>query len=110
MIRSSRVVRAAAAMGRSSTKRCCPRHLLAVLVAILLTGCGATGGGGASPDRSATLVLDGPWAGVHAGIASAIARGYDKAEGVTLHVRRGPAGPRALTDGRADFAVLDLNQ
>lgn len=82
---------------------------MACLVTILLAGCG-TGGGGAAPDSDARLVLDGPWAGVDAGIASAIARGYDQAEGVTLHVRRGPVDPRALTDGRADFQVLDLNQ
>jgi ABC-type nitrate/sulfonate/bicarbonate transport system substrate-binding protein len=55
-------------------------------------------------------MLDGPRAGVHAGIASALARGYDDAEGVHLRILGGRATPRTLTSGRADFAVLDLNE
>src|SRR5689334_6300006 len=109
MTSSSRVVIAAAAMVRgSSPRRPRLRHLATALACFAMAGCGTTGGG-AAPDSDATLVLDGPWAGVDAGIASATARGYDEAEGVHLRVREGPVSPRALTDGRADFAVLDLN-
>ena len=80
-----------------------------MLFATLLAGCGATGGAD-RPEQGATIMLDGPRSGVHAGIASAIARGYDEAEGVHLRLVRGSATPRTLTTGRADFAVLDLNE
>jgi ABC-type nitrate/sulfonate/bicarbonate transport system substrate-binding protein len=86
--------------------------LLALLaVAGLLAGCGSnstphTGGQGA------TLVLDFTPNAVHTGIYAAIARGYDRAEGVTLHV----VAPTASTDsvkllatGRAPFAILDIH-
>ena len=49
---------------------------------------------------------------VHAGIYAALAQGYDRAQGVDLHV----VAPSASTDsinlletGRADFAILDLH-
>src|SRR4051812_29850671 len=83
-------------------------HFVAAVV-LVLAGCGTTGGGD-RPDLGATIVLDGPRAGVDAGMASAIARGYDEAEGVHLHLRGGPATPRTLTSGAARFAVLDLNE
>src|SRR4051794_24251443 len=109
MTSSSRVVSAAAAMWRSSRSRPRARHLCAILGAILLTGCGATGGDD-RPDAGATIVLDGPRTAVDAGMASAVARGYDEAEGVHLRLRPGPATPRTLTSGAARFAVLDLNE
>jgi ABC-type nitrate/sulfonate/bicarbonate transport system substrate-binding protein len=83
------------------------RHLLGV-AALTLAGCGATTGVD-RPERDATLMLDGPPAAVHAGIASAVARGYDDAEGVRLKLRRAANGARALTTGDADLAVLDLH-
>jgi ABC-type nitrate/sulfonate/bicarbonate transport system substrate-binding protein len=85
------------------------RARTACLAAFALAGCGATGGAD-RPERDATLMLDGPRAGVHAGIASALARGYDDAEGVHLKLLRGSATPSTLTTGRATFAVLDLNE
>jgi ABC-type nitrate/sulfonate/bicarbonate transport system substrate-binding protein len=75
-----------------------------------LAGCGS---GASSPaDQDATLVLDFTPNAIHAGIYSAIARTYDQAEGVHLHV----IAPSASTDsiklletGRADFAILDIH-
>ncbi len=91
---------------------CCKRllTLAAVLVAALLAGCGS--GGNPRPNEDATLVLDFTPNAVHAGIYSALARGYDRDEGVTLHV----VAPSASTDsvkllesGRANFAILDIH-
>jgi len=91
--------------------------VLAVLVA-LLTGALVGGCGGGSPaaprrpTRNATLVLDFTPNAVHAGIYTALARGYATAEGVHLHV----VAPSASTDsiklleaGRANFAILDIH-
>src|SRR4051794_31483617 len=86
-------------------------RLLVAVAALALAGCGATGGGD-RPELDATLLLDAPPAAVHAGTASAVARGYDGAEGVHLERRRATArtaAVTALTNGRADFAVLDLH-
>jgi len=80
-----------------------------VLSGVALTGCGA--GGGPSPP-SASLVLDFTPNAVHAGIYSALARGFDRRNGVRLHV----IVPSASTDsiklleaGRVDFAILDIH-
>src|SRR6476620_4819259 len=105
MTSSSRVLRSLAMAGRSCISA---RTVVMFATVLALAGCGATGGAD-RPEVGATIMLDGPRAGVHAGIASAIARGYDEAEGVQLRLRRGSATPRTLTTGRADFAVLDLN-
>jgi NitT/TauT family transport system substrate-binding protein/putative hydroxymethylpyrimidine transport system substrate-binding protein len=58
------------------------------------------------------VVLDFEPNAVHAGIYEALARGFDTAEGVRLHV----VAPSASTDsiklleaGRADFAILDIH-
>src|SRR4051812_29272965 len=104
MTSSSRVV-LTAAMSVSSSPRL--RTLVAFATTLALAGCGATGGAD-RPEQGATVMLDGPPSGIHAGIYSAIKRGYDEAEGVHLRVLKGRATPRALTTGRADFAVLDL--
>jgi len=87
-----------------------PLTLAAVLVAALLAGCGS--GGNPRPTQDATLVLDFTPNAVHAGIYSALARGYDRDEGVTLHV----VAPSASTDsvkllesGQASFAILDIH-
>jgi putative hydroxymethylpyrimidine transport system substrate-binding protein len=77
----------------------------------LLAGCGSS-----TPDHrpipNATVVLDFTPNAIHAGIYTAIARGFDKAEGVHLHV----VAPSASTDsiklletGRANFAILDIH-
>src|SRR3954451_18506591 len=109
MTSSSRVVSPAAAMWRSSLSRPRARQLCAILGAILLTGCGATGGDD-RPDAAATIVLAGPPTPGDAGMASAVARGYDEAEGVHLRLRPGPATPRTLTSGARRFAGPGLNE
>jgi ABC-type nitrate/sulfonate/bicarbonate transport system substrate-binding protein len=81
--------------------------LLATLAALALAACGANTNG-----RSATLVLDFTPNAIHAGIYAAMARGYDRAQGVHLNV----VAPSASTDsiklletGRAAFAILDIH-
>lgn len=78
-----------------------------LLVAWALAGCGSSAG-----PRSATLILDFTPNAIHAGVYAALARGYDRAAGVRLHV----SAPAASTDsiklleaGRADFAILDIH-
>jgi putative hydroxymethylpyrimidine transport system substrate-binding protein len=76
--------------------------------AVLLLGCG--GSGGRLP--TATLVLDFTPNAVHAGIYSALARGYDRAAGVRLEVQQPSSSTdsvKLLLSGRADFAVLDIH-
>jgi ABC-type nitrate/sulfonate/bicarbonate transport system substrate-binding protein len=93
------------------------RLLAALLVAgVLCAGCGSgshhSGAPTAAEVRDATLVLDFTPNAVHAGIYSALARGYDRAAGVRLHV----IVPSASTDsiklletGRVNFAILDIH-
>ncbi len=86
--------------------------LLGLLCAVLaLGGCG--GSGNAAPAaRDVTLVLDFTPNAIHAGIYSAIARGYDAAAGLHLHVVAPPASTdslKLLESGRADFAILDIH-
>jgi putative hydroxymethylpyrimidine transport system substrate-binding protein len=90
---------------------------LALALALWLGGCGSARSTGSArsprkPDRNATLVLDFTPNAVHAGIYAALARGFDRAQGVDLHV----VAPSASTDsiklletGRASFAILDLH-
>jgi NitT/TauT family transport system substrate-binding protein/putative hydroxymethylpyrimidine transport system substrate-binding protein len=77
---------------------------------LLLTGCGSSAKRPALHD--ATVVLDFTPNAIHAGIYSALARGYDRQEGVRLQV----VAPSASTDsvklletGRAGFAILDIH-
>ncbi|MGI8711952.1 MAG: ABC transporter substrate-binding protein [Solirubrobacteraceae bacterium] len=100
------------------------RRLFAGLAAaaILLAGCGgSTPSRTASPGhastsaktiRQATLVLDFTPNAVHTGIYTALARGYDRAAGVDLHVIAPSASTdaiRLLETGRANFAILDIH-
>lgn len=76
-----------------------------------LTGCGASEERPAPP-RPATLLLDFTPNAVHAGIYSAVARGYDRRAGLRLTVRQPASSADAvklLVAGRADFAVLDIH-
>jgi putative hydroxymethylpyrimidine transport system substrate-binding protein len=87
--------------------------LLAVFacVALPLSGCGEA----KHAQRTladATLVLDFTPNAAHAGIYSAIARGYDRAEGVRLHVQvpgSSTDSAKLLLDGRVAFAVMDIH-
>src|SRR5436305_5993926 len=86
------------------------RLLLAAVVVAALAGCGSASSD--APTRYATLLLDFTPNAVHAGIFSAVRRGYDAAEGVHLRVRTPPSGAdatRLLLAGRVDFAVLDIH-
>ena len=74
------------------------------------SGCGSTGGD--RPEENATLVLDFTPNAVHAGIYSAVERGYDDAEGIRLRVREPSSSTdsvKLLLAGRADFAILDIH-
>src|SRR3954464_10577675 len=82
----------------------------AAAICLALIGCGQASSN--APNRDATLLLDFTPNAVHAGIFSAVRRGYDEAEGVHLHVRTPASGADAtklLLAGRVDFAVLDLH-
>ncbi len=85
--------------------------LAAALALAAPTGC-ASSGTSPRPNEDATLVLDFTPNAVHAGIYSAVARGFDQGEGVHLNV----VAPSASTDsvkllgtGRANFAILDIH-
>lgn len=84
---------------------------LAILAGVLgAGGCGSTAGD--RPEEDATLVLDFTPNAVHAGIYSAVERGYDDAEGVHLRVREPSSSTdsvKLLVAGRADFAILDIH-
>jgi putative hydroxymethylpyrimidine transport system substrate-binding protein len=82
-----------------------------LLVAALLAGCGSNAHHHTGP-RPATLVLDFTPNAVHAGIYTALTRGYDRAAGVALHVVAPSASTdaiRLLATGRVDFAILDIH-
>jgi ABC-type nitrate/sulfonate/bicarbonate transport system substrate-binding protein len=82
------------------------------LVAAALAGAGCGGGGGSSGTGTTTLVLDFTPNAVHAGIYSAVARGYDRAAGVRLDVRQPSSSTdsvKLLLSRRVDFAVLDIH-
>jgi putative hydroxymethylpyrimidine transport system substrate-binding protein len=85
--------------------------LAAALLGIGLLGCG---GGGAEPGapRGATLVLDFQPNAVHSGIYAAQANGYFKGAGVDLTIQEPSStadSAKLLEAGRADFAVMDIN-
>ncbi len=85
------------------------RRLLALLLPLLLAGCGAAGGPTAD---EATILLDFTPNAAHAGIFTAHRRGFDTGEGVTLRIRIPGASSdpvRLLSAGRVDFAVLDIH-
>lgn len=93
------------------------RRALVTLVTLIaaaatVAGCGGSSGGtGASP-RPATLVLDFTPNPVHVGIYTALARHFDTASGVRLHVIAPSASTdsiRLLETGRANFAILDIH-
>jgi putative hydroxymethylpyrimidine transport system substrate-binding protein len=89
------------------------RRLAAVAIglALLAFGFGCGGDSRSGPQR-ATLLLDFTPNAVHAGIFTAVARGYDRDAGVRLRVREPSSSADAtklLVAGRTDFAVLDIH-
>jgi len=82
-----------------------------LLFVAALAGC-ASDDSGAAPNVDATLLLDFQPNAVHAGIYTAIERGYDSALGVTLTARVPGSSTDAvklLASGRADLAILDIH-
>jgi putative hydroxymethylpyrimidine transport system substrate-binding protein len=78
--------------------------------ALALAGCGSASED--APNSSATLLLDFQPNAVHTGIYMAVARGYDTALGVKLHIRAPSDSTDAvklLVAGRADLAILDIH-
>jgi ABC-type nitrate/sulfonate/bicarbonate transport system substrate-binding protein len=90
--------------------------LLATLVALLsaaalLSACGGDDSQ-ARPNADATLMLDFTPNAAHAGIYSALAHGFDDAEGVHLTVRVPGSSTDAvklLLSGRTQFSVMDIH-
>jgi ABC-type nitrate/sulfonate/bicarbonate transport system substrate-binding protein len=95
-------------------------QLIAALFVTLTLVVGVAGCGGADPSGTSTvrsvgnasLMLDFTPNAIHSGIYTALARGYDRAAGVDLHV----VVPGESTDaidvldtGRVDFAILDIH-
>ena len=91
------------------------RRVAALLAAALLLGAVAgCGGGGAEPGapKGATLVLDFQPNAVHSGIYAAQANGYFRDAGLDLHIQEPSStadSAKLLETGRADFAVMDIN-
>jgi ABC-type nitrate/sulfonate/bicarbonate transport system substrate-binding protein len=87
---------------------------MAMAMAMALLGCGTkvSGSSGPFPNEDATLMLDFTPNAVHAGIYSALNRGYDQGEGVTLHVQVPGATTdsiKLLEDQQVQFAILDIH-
>lgn len=93
------------------------RRALVTLVTLIaaaatVAGCGGSSSGTAGTPRPATLVLDFTPNPVHVGIYAALARHFDTAAGVKLHVIAPSASTdsiRLLETGRANFAILDIH-
>jgi putative hydroxymethylpyrimidine transport system substrate-binding protein len=86
-------------------------------VLLLLSGCGLASAksqtiASKASGQSASLMLDFTPNAIHTGIYLALARGYDRANGVDLHVRVPGESTDAislLTAGKVNFAVLDIH-
>src|SRR5690242_13842245 len=91
------------------------KRVAALLASALLgVGLGACGGGGAEPGapNGATLVLDFQPNAVHSGIYAAQANGYFRDQGLDLKIQEPSStadSAKLLEAGRADFAVMDIN-
>jgi putative hydroxymethylpyrimidine transport system substrate-binding protein len=87
--------------------------LIALLATVaLLAACGSSGNDDAAPNADATLMLDFTPNAAHAGIYSAVAHGFDTAEGVHLHVRvpgSSTDSVKLLLSGRTQFSVMDIH-
>jgi putative hydroxymethylpyrimidine transport system substrate-binding protein len=83
---------------------------LALGTALLAVACGSHSS--SAKPHSVSLVLDFTPNAIHSGIYTALARGYDRDEGIDLHVIVPSASTdaiRLLETGRADFAILDIH-
>jgi putative hydroxymethylpyrimidine transport system substrate-binding protein len=105
------------------SRRAAAMAVAALTVAAMLSGCGktsirTTSASGPLATRAsavtkpASLVLDFTPNAIHSGIYTALARHYDTANGVALHVIIPGASTDAidlLAEGRVNFAVLDIH-
>jgi putative hydroxymethylpyrimidine transport system substrate-binding protein len=85
--------------------------LAAALLAFALGGCGGSGAEPGAPN-GATLVLDFQPNAVHSGIYAAQADGDFADAGLDLHIQEPSStadSAKLLEAGRADFAVMDIN-
>jgi putative hydroxymethylpyrimidine transport system substrate-binding protein len=92
-------------------RRTCFYAVCLMVTTIVLAGCG-TAAEDRTPNKPATLLLDFQPNAVHTGIYMAVARGYDEALGLTLHVRApsdSTDAVRLLVSGHAQFAILDIH-
>ena len=83
------------------------------VAAVLAGGCGSPSRIGEDlPRQDARLMLDAPAGAVHAGIALAAERGYDRGEGVRLRLRRPPRSGAlpALRRGDVEAAVVSIDE
>ena len=92
----------------------CRVAIAAVLLPFLLGACGAGSHTRASgrPVRATTLMLDFSANAVHAGVYVALARGYDRQQGIALKVLQPPSpvdSVKYLEQGRVQFAILDIH-
>jgi putative hydroxymethylpyrimidine transport system substrate-binding protein len=87
--------------------------IAATIAATALAAAGCAGPAAEDrPETDARLVLDFTPNAAHTGIYTAVARGFDEAEGVNLDVKvpgSSTDGGKLLLSGRADFAVMDLH-
>jgi NitT/TauT family transport system substrate-binding protein/putative hydroxymethylpyrimidine transport system substrate-binding protein len=85
--------------------------LAAVLLGAVLAACGGDGAEPGAP-KGATLVLDFQPNAVHAGLYAARESGYFEDEGIDLTIREPSStadSAKLLEAGRADFAIMDIN-
>lgn len=84
----------------------------ALLLALVLLGCGSDGTEGPAEPRGVTLALDFTPNAVHAGIYAATREGEDSKRGLALDVQAPSASTdslRLLASGEADLAVVDIH-
>jgi ABC-type nitrate/sulfonate/bicarbonate transport system substrate-binding protein len=88
----------------------------ALLAAVAVAACGGGHASGSHTSGHAStpvsLVLDFTPNAVHAGIYTALERGYDRDAGIDLHVivpSQSTDAIKLLETGRADFAILDIH-
>ncbi|MFL5825254.1 MAG: ABC transporter substrate-binding protein [Thermoleophilaceae bacterium] len=95
--------------GRRARPTTCIIAVLAVLAGALV-GCG--GGSGSATGARVVVGLDFTPNAAHAPIYLAAHEGFDRRHGVRLSIRKPGSGPdslKLLAAGRADIAVLDIN-
>lgn len=86
--------------------------LAAALAALALAACGDQGGAEPDAPQGATLVLDFQPNAVHAPLYEALAEGYFEEAGVDVEIREPSSSAdsaKLLEAGRADLAILDIN-